>query len=434
MGRASGPELRIKIMNTTACTHKDNPNFWIFGSFFFLYFFIMATCFPFLPIWLSDIIGLNKTHTGIVFSCISLSAISFQPVLGVVSDKLGLKKHLLWIIAVLLFLFAPFFLYVFAPLLKTNIWLGALSGGLYIGFVFSAGSGAIEAYIERVSRNSFFEYGKARMFGCLGWGLCASTGGILFGIDPSYVFWMGSAAALVLMVLLVVAKPKPNQTAQVMNALGANQPQITVRTVINLFRQRKMWMFILYVIGVACVYDVFDQQFATFFKTFFATPEAGTRAFGFATTAGEICNAIIMFCSPWIINRIGAKNTLLIAGLIMATRIIGSSFATTAMEVVALKMLHALEVPFLLVGAFKYITGVFDTRLSATIYLIGFNFAKQLAAIFLSAFAGNMYDRIGFQDTYLMLGCFVLAITLVSAFTLSGKREIAARSNTVEAN
>lgn len=135
-----------------------------------------------------------------------------------------------------------------------------------------------------------------------------------------------------------------------------------------MFRQRKMWMFILYVIGVACVYDVFDQQFATFFKSFFATPESGTRAFGFATTAGEICNAIIMFSSPWIINRIGAKNTLLIAGMVMAARMIGSSFATTAAEVVALKMLHALEVPFLLVGAFKYITGVFDVRLSATIY------------------------------------------------------------------
>ncbi len=75
-----------------------------------------------------------------------------------------------------------------------------------------------------------------------------------------------------------------------------------------------------------------------------------------------------MFSSPWIINRIGAKNTLLIAGMVMAARMIGSSFATTAAEVVALKMLHALEVPFLLVGAFKYITGVFDVRLSATIY------------------------------------------------------------------
>ncbi|MFQ8717318.1 MAG: MFS transporter [Enterobacter hormaechei] len=27
------------------------------------------------------------------------------------------------------------------PLLKTNIWLGRWSGGVYIGFVFSAGSG-----------------------------------------------------------------------------------------------------------------------------------------------------------------------------------------------------------------------------------------------------------------------------------------------------
>ncbi|UYU32015.1 MFS transporter [Siccibacter colletis] len=409
-------------MNTTACTYKNNPNFWIFGLFFFLYFFVMATCFPFLPIWLSDIIGLNKTDTGIVFSCISLAAISFQPLLGVISDKLGLKKHLLWIITLLLVLFAPFFLYVFGPLLKVNIWLGALSGGLYIGFVFSSGSAAIEAYIERVSRNSAFEYGKARMFGCLGWGLCASTAGILFNVNPALVFWMGSGAALLMMVLLILARPKPNQTAQVMGALGANQPQITAKMVFGLFRLPKMWMFILYVVGVACVYDVFDQQFATFFKSFFATPEAGTRAFGFATTAGELCNAIIMFCSPWIINRIGAKNTLLIAGTIMATRIIGSAFATTVVEVVALKMLHALEVPFLLVGAFKYITGVFDTRLSATIYLIGFQFSKQMMAIFLSAFAGNMYDRIGFQDTYLMLGCFVLTVTVVSAFTLSSSK------------
>lgn len=420
-------------MNNTVCTHKNNPNFWMFGLFFFLYFFIMATCFPFLPIWLSDIIGLNKTHTGIVFSCISLSAIAFQPILGVISDKLSLKKHLLWTISILLFLFAPFFLYVFAPLLKSNIWLGALTGGLYIGFVFSAGSGAIEAYIERVSRTTAFEYGKARMFGCLGWGLCASTAGMLFSINPEWVFWMGSVAALLLMGLLLIARPGQNPNAQVMNALGANQPQITARMVLRLFRQRKLWMFVFYVIGVACVYDVFDQQFATFFKSFFTTPEAGTRAFGFATTAGEICNAVIMFCSPWIINRIGAKNTLLIAGLIMTTRIIGSAFATTVVEVIALKMLHALEVPFLLVGAFKYITGVFDTRLSATIYLIGFQFAKQMAAIFLSAFAGNMYDRIGFQSTYMMLGCIVLAVTLISAFTLSGQRKPAPMESTVSA-
>ncbi len=31
--------LEEKIMNPTVCTHKNNPNFWIFGLVFFLYFF-----------------------------------------------------------------------------------------------------------------------------------------------------------------------------------------------------------------------------------------------------------------------------------------------------------------------------------------------------------------------------------------------------------
>ncbi|EPQ5245313.1 MFS transporter, partial [Escherichia coli] len=354
----------------SASTHK-NPDFWIFGLFFFLYFFIMATCFPFLPVWLSDVVGLSKTDTGIVFSCLSLFAISFQPLLGVISDRLGLKKNLIWSISLLLVFFAPFFLYVFAPLLRFNIWAGALTGGVFIGFVFSAGAGAIEAYIERVSRSRGFEYGKARMFGCLGWALCATMAGMLFNVDPSLVFWMGSGGALLLLLLLFLARPSTSQTAMVMNTLGANSSLISTRMVFSLFRMRQMWMFVLYTIGVACVYDVFDQQFATFFRSFFDTPQAGIKAFGFATTAGEICNAIIMFCTPWIIHRIGAKNTLLVAGGIMTIRITGSAFATTATEVVILKMLHALEVPFLLVGAFKYITAVFDTRLSATVYLIG---------------------------------------------------------------
>ncbi|MEE3664191.1 MFS transporter [Brenneria sp. g21c3] len=407
-------------MNTTSCYYINNRTFWLFGTFFFLYFFIMATCFPFLPIWLHEVIGLNKTETGIVFSSLSLFAIIFQPVLGILSDKLGIKKHLLWVITFLLLFFAPFFLFVFAPMLKVNIVLGALLGGVYIGFVFNAGSGAVEAYIERISRQSHFEYGKARMFGCFGWGICASTAGILFSVNPDIVFWMGSGAAIILAVLLLMAKTDNNKTVEVMSALGANAPQFNMRLVVDLFKLRKFWLMVLYVLGVACIYDVFDQQFANFFKSFFATAEQGNRIFGFVTTAGEAANALIMFLTPWIINRIGAKNSLLLAGVIMSVRIFGSAFATSIVEIVILKMLHAFEVPFLLIGIFKYISNTFDTRLSATIYLVGFQFSKQLMQIFLSSIAGGLYDRIGFNDTYLVLGGIALTFTIISAFTLSG--------------
>lgn len=148
--------------------------------------------------------------------------------------------------------------------------------------------------------------------------------------------------------------------------------------------------------------------------------EQGTRVFGYVTTMGELLNASIMFFAPLIINRIGGKNALLLAGTIMSVRIIGSSFATSALEVVILKTLHMFEVPFLLVGCFKYITSQFEVRFSATIYLVCFCFFKQLAMIFMSVLAGNMYESIGFQGAYLVLGLVALGFTLISVFTLSG--------------
>ncbi len=68
----------------------------------------------------------------------------------------------------------------------------------------------------------------------------------------------------------------------------------------------------------------------------------------------------------------------------------------------------------------KYITSQFEVRFSATIYLVCFCFFKQLAMIFMSVLAGNMYESIGFQGAYLVLGLVALGFTLISVFTLSG--------------
>ncbi|AXU98209.1 MFS transporter (plasmid) [Erwinia persicina] len=408
-------------MKMTQLSTQERHNFIYFMLFFFFYYFIMSAYFPFFPIWLSDVNHLTKSETGLVFSFIALFAIVFQVAFGLISDKLGLRKHLLWAIVVLLILFAPFFIYVLAPLLQYNIYAGALAGGLYLGFVFSGGAGAVEAYIERVSRTNRFEYGKVRVSGCVGWAICASITGLLFSINPNITFWIASGFGVVLAVLLVVSRPQPNQTAQVLNKLGANQREFSLAMALELLKMPRFWAFLLYVIGVASIYDVFDQQFANFFKGFFSSPQRGTEIFGFVTTGGELLNACIMFCAPFIINRIGAKNALLVAGAIMSVRIIGSSFASSGVEVILLKMLHMFELPFLLVGTFKYISTVFDPRVSATLFLIGFNLSKQLSGVVLSAWVGRMYDTVGFHQAYLILGLITTTFTVISYFTLTGR-------------
>lgn len=407
--------------------YRGNHNYWIFSAYFFTYFFIMATCYPFLGIWLGDINGLTGEERGIVFASMSFFALCFQPVFGYVTDKLGVKKHMIWSVAIVLLFYAPFFIYVFSPLLKSNIWLGAIVGGIYIGYVFAGGAGASEAYVERVSRQSNFEYGRARMFGMMGWGICASIAGVMYGKNPDSVFWLGSAGAVILLILVALAKPERNSTAAVVSQLGANSNPVSLKQAVKLFRLPRFWALLAYVVGVACTYDIFDQQFGNFFNTFFKTKEEGIEMFGYVTTMGEFLNAAIMFFVPLVINRIGAKNALLIAGFIMTVRIIGSSYASHAWHVVVLKTLHMFEVPFYLVGLFKYIAGVFEVHFSATIYMVACQFVKQIGNMLASSVVGRWYDLFGYQDTYFILGCIALSFTILSIFTLTGKMSVQER-------
>ena len=196
----------------------------------------------------------------------------------------------------------------------------------------------------------------------------------------------------------------------------------------SLLLDRRFWFLVLYVVGVACLYDIFDQQFVNYFRSFFKSPQQGMQVFGFVTTLTECMVALGMFLMPGVLSRIGGKNALIIAGLVMWVRITGSGFATTPYEMVALKMLHALEVPLVFIGMFKYIGDVFGTRLSATIYMVGFVFAKGVGATLLSPLAGHMYEVFGFRHTYIVLGSSALLFTIISMFSLdSGKHRKPAR-------
>ncbi len=125
----------------------------------------MGAYFPFFPIWLHDINHISKSDTGIIFAAISLFSLLFQPLFGLLSDKLGLRKYLLWIITGMLVMFAPFFIFIFGPLLQYNILVGSIVGGIYLGFCFNAGAPAVEAFIEKAAAVAVISNLVAR--GCL---------------------------------------------------------------------------------------------------------------------------------------------------------------------------------------------------------------------------------------------------------------------------
>lgn len=390
--------------------------YWLISGLLFFFFFSWSSSYSLFSIWLHRVIGLNGTETGFIFAANAIAALLVQPFYGALQDRLGLSKKLLVWIGILLCAAAPFAIYVYAGLLAQNVVLGALVGAAFLALAMLAGVGVIESYTERLSRHAGFEFGTTRMWGSLGWASATGVVGVVFNIDPDIAFYMSSAAGVVF--LLILSRLDLDRLNQPAAQAGTIAHPVRLNDLWKLLTLPRFWAFSLYLTGVCGIYMIYEQQFPVYFSSFFPTPEEGTRAYGYLNSSQVLVEAVLMLFAPWVVSRTGAKYGLILAGSIMFVRILGSGMATQAWAIAACKMLHALEVPILLVSIFKYISLNFDSRLSASIYLVGFQFAQQLTAMLLSPLVGYGYDHFGFSSVYVLMAglvgvCLLLSWTLL---------------------
>lgn len=388
-------------------------NYVALSAFLFCFFFAQAMAISLLSIWLTRKMGLNGVEVGTVFSANFIGAMCAQPVYGYVSDRMGLRRLVPLFIALLVLLAGGFFAFVYAPLLRWNVVVGAITGGAYLGFTFIAGSYALESFVDKVGRKYGFEYSRVRLWGSLGFASAAAFSGRLFNIDPGINFYLASAAGLLLIPILFITRIEPDPDQQ---AAAERMKPTDSLAVLALPR---FWGFMVLILGVTNLYLVYDQQFPFYFSSLFPTPEEGNAMFGYLNSAQIFVEAGMLFIAPIFVRRTGATRGLQIATAIMIVRIGGSALATGPLSISACKMLHSIELPILAVSIFRYIAFHFDARLASTVYMVGVSFGHSLGLAILSPIAGIGYDLFGFPSTYMMIAGFALTFWLVSLFALS---------------
>lgn len=401
-----------------------NKHFWSFFGTDFSYFFIWQIVQGFLVLWLKQEAGLSGGQAGFVFSFLAFASLFYQPVFGIISDKLVFKKNLLVTITGAAILIGPFFQWVFIPLLHLNALFGAIVGGFALSFVLNGGVGVIEQYVERASMANGFEYGHSRLGGSVAGATASFVAGIMFVKSPFSIFWLCSAAGIVL-TCLVLFGDKIN-FANAAAAEGTESAPLDKATILSIFKIKNFWILGFFYMGTSAIYDVFDQQFPVFYQTFFASANAGTLAYSRLLTIQIALEALIMIPMPFIINKIGAKNGLIAYGIITFLRIILTAIAPNFWFLSCVRLLASFEMPLFLVSTMKYIMGAFDKRLYATIYLMAFNFAKQISLFIFSTVAGDLYDSIGFHGTYFVLAAIVIVVTVICAFGLKKEDRVKA--------
>ncbi|KQN42898.1 galactoside permease [Serratia sp. Leaf50] len=394
-----------------------SQNYPLLSALLFFFFVSWSSSSSLLSIWLHQEVGLKAMDTGVIFSVLSVSALCAQVCYGFIQDRLGLRKNLLWYLTGLLILSGPAYM-IFGYLLSINILLGSVFGGVFIGLTFNGGIGVLESYTERVSRQSTFEFGKARMWGSLGWAVATFFAGLLFNINPKLNFVLASCSGLVFFALLARLKVSTPASLEKVE-LGAEK--VTLEDALRLFTLPRFWALVFFVVGT-CIYGVYDQQFPVYFSSQFATLREGNAMYGYLNSFQVFLEAAGMFCAPWLVNRIGAKNGLIFAGMVMALRMMSSGLVEGPVLISITKLLHAVELPILLVSVFKYNSLNFDKRLSSTLYLVGFACTSSIIATFLSPLAGYSYEKYGFAQSYLIMGLMVFCTTFISIFLLSSHK------------
>ncbi|MBE6101208.1 MAG: MFS transporter [Selenomonas ruminantium] len=405
-----------------------NP-FYRMGSLQMLLFFAgWGIWWSFFQIWLTTKQGFSGAQVGTIFSFGSAAALMLMFVYGSIQDKLGMKRNLLIALIACQVFLAPFFTWVYVPMLEANFYVGAVVGAIYLAVSYLAACPVFEAVTERMSRRFHFEFGQARAWGSFGYAISALAAGFLFTISPYLVFWTGSAVSAMLLALLLFMKPEKDE-ANLARYEDKEESQKDSKTpsmkdILGVFKIGDVWKIIGFVIMSWTFYTVFDQQmFPEFFTRFFDTPEQGQQAYGVLNSIEVFLEFLMMGLVPVFMRKIGVRKAILLSCAIMVVRIGGCGLASSPLGVGIIKLLHAPETALFILAIFRYFTLHFDTRISATLYMVGFQIAAQVGQIIFSAPLGALHDQIGYQQTFLVISGIVCVASLYAFFILRKDEE-----------
>lgn len=384
-----------------------------FSAIFFLFFLSWSASYTLISIWLGQTIHLSGAEIGTLYSVNGIFTLMLQPLYGFLLDKFGDRKNILIYLSILLILTAPFFIYIYGPLLQVNFWFGVILGGVFLGSSYLASMGAVESYVEKISRKYDFEYGNVRMWGSLGTAIAAFFAGRLFNMNPNYNFWFGSIVAILILGILLTTK------VDVTDVEIKSATTVKVKDIFELFRLKNFWCFIIFIIGIASMYTIYDQQFPRYFAKQFSTIAAGNQMYGYLNSLQTFVEVGMMFLAPKIVNKIGIRTSMLLVGVLLGIRIILTSAVSGPVFISIIKMIQAFDMPILYISIFKYINQNFEARLSSILYLVGYQFISQIGVISLSSTMGKMYDTLGYRTAYLYLGLFVCLFVVISFFVLN---------------
>jgi MFS family permease len=277
---------------------------WIAITVRFLSMFAFAIYGPFFLLYLSQARGLTMTAAGIIVAISSLGSATSQALGGVVTDRFGRRKSLVF--------FSMFDIFIYITLtimtaLSTPVWSIAL---VYITAGFNNGlrQPAVTAIIvDLAPRECLTEaYGIAQIMANIGWVIGPLLGGFMFGsVSYAYLFAIAIITSLACFTLTVAAL-KESYTGPRGNVSLKESFSVKADKALLFYIGLNLMVFIAYV------------QIVNMYSVFFVNTLGFTAAqYGILLMIASAFAVVFQYPITWMVShRLGDKNGLFLGALI----------------------------------------------------------------------------------------------------------------------
>lgn len=358
--------------------------YFLMYNFYFLSYSLFSTL---ISVYMLDK-GFSASDVSLVVSASFLTSMVLQPFLGLLNDRIGIKRVTL-ISFIVIILGALFFMRA------SSLWSLLLWYSLVMMLI-----NGVNPVMDILAAQSPYTYGKIRIWGTIGYAIGSQLSGLIYQyISPIAIF-------IVFIGTMVIS---------ILGTLGINPPHDQIskhKEKLSIWRMFKNRTYLYYLLIVA-LYSGVGNTGHTYIPSML---EHAGMSVGLVTTVvsiSVICESPLIFFSYLFMDKIAVKKLLLFALFILALQylIYGLDLGLTSKVIMTLASKHITGMLLIMV-TLKIVASLVEERFLVTALAL-VQTVRNLGTIAIQNLSGRIIDQAGYEMmSFFLLGVMILVVFL----------------------
>ena len=362
--------------------------YFLMYNFYFLAYALFSTL---ISVYMLDK-GYSASQVSLVVSASFFSSMIVQPLMGILNDKIGIKKVTIY--SFLLINIAAIFFMQANNLLLLTVWYSA---------VLMLVNG-VNPVMDVLAARSPYTYGKIRIWGTFGYAMGSQLAGLIYKfISPQAIFIVFIGMMCVSILGVFGIDPKHNQGSK-------KAAQIKNDSSIGQIFKNKTYLFYLLIVAL---YSGVGNTGHTYIPSMLEHSGLSVHMATTVVAISVICESPLIFFSYLFMDKVPIKKLLYIPlGILLLQYVIyGLDLGLTSKILLTLMSKHATGMLLIMV-TLKIVANVVDENYLVTAIAL-VQTARNLGTILIQNIAGDIIDKSGYEMmSFFLAGVMVLVLVL----------------------